>query len=79
VRRDAGIVTYAIRIEFKENRYRYTLNDFNLKAQSRFPLEKWMNKKDPAYNSNWDLYLYEVDTAVQRLVHSLKEGMKPKS
>jgi hypothetical protein len=36
-----------------------------------------MNKEDPAYNSNWDLYLYQVDTTMQRLVSTLKEKMKP--
>jgi hypothetical protein len=78
-RLDAGIVTYAIKLEFKDNKYRYILNDFNLKAVSRVPLERWMNKKDPAYNPQWDAYLYQVDTTMQRLVKSLKEGMKPKA
>jgi len=74
---DGGIVTYGIKIEFKENRYRYTLSDFNLKTASRFPIEKWMNKEDPSYNKNWDSYLYQIDTTMQRLVSTLKEKMKP--
>ena len=74
---DGGIVTYEIKIEFKENRYRYTLSDFNLKTASRFPIEKWMNKEDPSYNKNWDSYLYQIDTTMQRLVSTLKEKMKP--
>lgn len=77
VRRDAGIIQYQLKLEFKENKFRYTITDFNLKAASRFPIEKWMNKTDPAYNSNWDSYLYQVDTVMQRLVSSLKEKMKP--
>jgi hypothetical protein len=76
-RMDGGLILYTIRIEFKDNKYRYTLTDFNLKTASRFPIEKWMNKEDPAYNSNWDLYLYQVDTTMQRLVSTLKEKMKP--
>ena len=74
---DGGIVTYLIKIEFKDNRYRYIVTDFNLKLASRFPIEKWMNKEDPLYNPNWDAYLYQVDTTVQRLVSTLKEKMKP--
>ena len=74
---DGGIVTYQIKIEFKDNRYRYTLTDFNLKLASRYPIEKWMNKGDPLYNQNWDAYLYQVDTTMQRLVSTLKEKMKP--
>ena len=61
----------------KDNKYRYTLTDFNLKGASRFPIEKWMNKSDPAYNQNWDSYLYQVDTTMQRLVTTLKEKMQP--
>jgi len=74
---DGGLITYQIKIEFKENRYRYTLTDFNLKLASRFPIEKWMNKEDPSYSPNWDSYLYQVDTTMQRLISTLKEKMKP--
>lgn len=74
---DGGIVTYQIRIEFKDNRYRYIITDFSLKMASRYPIEKWMNKQDPLYDPNWDAYLYQVDTTMQRLVSTLKEKMKP--
>jgi len=77
VRMDGGLIIYLIKIELKENKYRYTLTDFNLKAASRFPVEKWMNKGDPAYNSKWDSYLYQIDTTMQRLVSTLTEKMKP--
>ncbi|MCX6268133.1 MAG: DUF4468 domain-containing protein [Bacteroidetes bacterium] len=77
VMKDAGVIVYQIKLELKENKYRYTLMDFNLKGASRYPIEKWMNKSDPAYNSNWDSYLYQIDTTMQRLVSTLKEKMKP--
>lgn len=77
-RTDAGMVYYDIRLEFKENRYRYTLTNFTLKGASRIPLEKWLNKNDPAYNPQIENYLYQVDTTMQNLVVKLKEGMKPK-
>ena len=77
-KRDGGVIAYDIKLELKENKYRYTLVNFNLKAVSRFPLEKWLNKNDPAYNPQWDAYLFQVDTTVQSLVKNLKEGMKPK-
>jgi hypothetical protein len=76
-KRDGGLIQYQIRMELKENKYRYTLTDFNLRQASRFPIEKWMNKSDPAYNSNWDSYLYQVDTTMQRLISTMKEKMKP--
>lgn len=74
---EGGMVLYVIKIEFKDNRYRYTLTDFSLKTASRFPIEKWMNKGDPGYNPNWDTFLYQVDTTMQRLVTTMKEKMKP--
>jgi hypothetical protein len=77
-KRDGGIVAYDIKLELKENKFRYTLVNFNLKTTSKFPLEKWLNKSDPAYNQQWDVYLYQVDTTMQSLVRNLKEGMKPK-
>jgi hypothetical protein len=76
-RMDGGLIMYTIRFDFKENKYRYTLTDFNLKAASRFPIEKWLNKEDPAYNPNWDSYIYQIDTTMQRLISTLKEKMKP--
>jgi len=74
---DGGQVMYTIKLEFKDNRYRYTLTDFLLKSASRYPLEKWLNKSDPAYNPQWDAYLYQIDTTMQRLVTTMKAGMKP--
>ena len=75
---NGGLILYNIKLELKDNKYRYTVSDFNLKSASRFPLEKWLNKNDPAYNTQWDSYLYQVDTTIQSLVRNLKEGMKPK-
>jgi hypothetical protein len=75
---DGGMILYDIKLELKEKKYRITLNNFQLKAASRFPLEKWLNKNDPAYNPKWDEYLYQVDTTMKSLIRNLKEGMKPK-
>jgi len=75
---DAGIILYDIRLEFKESKYRYTLTNFTVKAESRIPVEKWLNKSDPAYNPRWDSYIYQVDTIMHNLVSKLKVGMKPK-
>ena len=75
--RDAGQVVYHIKIELKENKYRFTFTDFSFKDASKTPVEKWMDKKNPAYNPNWDSFLYQVDTVMQRVVTTLKQKMKP--
>lgn len=75
---EAGVVQYDLNIEFKEGRYRYTFTDFTLMASSKFPLERWLDKKDPSYIPAWDLYIQQVDANVKDIIKSLKDGMKPK-
>jgi hypothetical protein len=69
------VVNYVLRLEFKENRYRYTFTDFTMKAMSRYPLERWLDEKDATYSLKWNGYLVQVDAEVSRLIKSLKEGM----
>ncbi len=75
---DAGIVQYEFALEFKEGRYRYTLTDFVLKDQSRIPVEKWLDKKDPSYSPDWEGFLDQLYDFSHEWIKSLKEGMKPK-
>ncbi len=74
---DAGMVQYEFSLQFKDGRYRYILTDFILKRGSKIPVEKWLNKKDPQYNSNWPSYLKQIDDFAQNWITSLKEGMQP--
>lgn len=75
--KDAGLVMYNFRIEFKDGRYRYTITDFVLKKASRYPAENWMDKSDPLYNPQWDQYLRQIDEYTQDLIADLKEKMQP--
>lgn len=75
---DASNIAYTITIEFKKNRYRYELTKFNQKRTSHFPLERWLDLKDPQYNSNCPDYLNQVNSYALELIESLKKGMKPK-
>jgi hypothetical protein len=72
------VVAYVLRIEFKENRYRYTFTDFTMVASSKFPLERWLNPNDPSYMPKYEGYLVQVDKAVHDIIRSLKQGMKEK-
>ena len=74
----AGQMYYDFRIEFKPDRFRYTLDNFVLKTTTETPAEKWMNKEDPDYNPKWDNYLAQIDDFVRNeWVKSLKQKMKP--
>ncbi|MBN3035416.1 MAG: DUF4468 domain-containing protein [Bacteroidales bacterium] len=74
---DAGIIQYEFVLEFKEGRYRYTLNNFVLKQSSRIHIEKWLNREDPQYIPAWDSYLEQVHQFVKDWIKSLEKGLKP--
>jgi len=74
---EAPLCEYSFSIECKDGRYRYTFTDFTRKEASRQPLERWLDKKDPAYNPQWEDYLQQVDTFVKETTASMKKAMKP--
>lgn len=71
------VVEYTFKIEAKENKYRIIINDFEMKSISKFPLERWLDKKDPMYTPKWEDYLVQVDVAIKDVIASIKKGMKP--
>jgi hypothetical protein len=78
IKKEAGMIQYNAKIEFKENRYRIVVDNFVLKLVSRYPIEKWLDKSAPDYNVKWAGYLKQVNSFVQdELIKSLKENMKP--
>ncbi len=72
------VVEFTFKIEAKEGRYRYTINDFEMKSTSKFPLERWLNKEDPQYTPKCDEYLVQVDTHICEFIAILKKEMEPK-
>jgi hypothetical protein len=72
-----GLVEFTITTDFKDGRYRYTVINFNLKQASYFPLERWLNPKDPAYKENTNKYLNQIDTYVTNMIKNLEEAMEP--
>ena len=75
---EGNMIMYHARIEFKDGRYRYVIDNFVVKEASRVPLEKWLDKKAPGYNPKWETGLGQVDAYIRNeLIKSLKEKMKP--
>ncbi len=75
---DAGMILYSMKIEFKENRYRYTVDNFILKQLTKYPIENWLDKSRQDYSEKSMNYLSQINAFVQdELVKSLKEKMKP--
>ena len=71
-------VNYVFNLEFRENRYRYTFSDFTMKANSKFPLERWLDTTHQSYQPAWAGYLLQIDKTINETISSLKEGMKEK-
>ncbi len=80
IKKRAGMVLYSFKIESRDGRYRYTIDELMLRQQSRYPLENWLDKSDPNYNPQWEEYLGQVNSYVlEKFVPSLQEAMKPKA
>ncbi len=72
------VVNYVLRLEFRENRFRYTFSEFTMKAQSKYPLERWLDKTDPTYHPKYEDYLVQVEKTVKDIIERLKTEMKEK-
>ena len=73
----AGTVDYVFIIEMKSDKYRYTITDLKLRAATRMPVERWLNKNDPAYDPRWDDYLQQIADFFEGWSENLKTKMKP--
>lgn len=71
------IISFSFKIEAKENRYRVVIDNFTMKATSRYPLERWLDKTDPTYVPKYDDYLVQLDKYINEMLASIKKGMKP--
>ncbi len=77
VKHAGGMINYTFVLQFKENKYRYTIKDLILKSHTNLPIEKWLDKSDPAYNKQWDEYLKQIADFVESWSESLKSHMSP--
>jgi len=74
----AGIVKYYFKIECKDNRYRWTVDNFVLTDASRKPCERWLDKTHRDYNEQWEVYLEQLRSfAYDNFAKSLNEYMIP--
>ena len=72
-----GMINYKFVLNFKQDKYRYTITELILKSQTNLPVEKWLDKSDPAYNKQWDSYLEQIADFVDKWSESLKLKMSP--
>ncbi len=72
-----GMINYTFTVEMKDGRYRYTIDEIILKSATSIPVEKWLDKDDPAYDPRWDEYLRQIADFVNNWSSTLEEKMKP--
>jgi len=72
-----GMINYTFTVEMKDDRYRYTIDEIILKSTTNIPVEKWLDKSDPAYDPRWDAYLVQIADFVNNWSNTLEEKMKP--
>ncbi len=73
----AGMINYTFTLEMKDDRYRYIIDEIVLKSATNIPVEKWLDKDDPAYDPRWEGYLVQIRDFVRSWSENLKERMKP--
>lgn len=73
-----NIVYYRFKIECRDGRYRYIINEFNERVTAAFPIEIWFNTDDPKWQPSHFDYLKQVDQQINDLILSLNKGMLPK-
>lgn len=61
-------ITYTFKMEFRDGRFRYTITDFQLKAASRFPLERWLDRNGPYYDLNNRKYLIQIRDVMEDMI-----------
>lgn len=70
-----GLIQYTLTIECKEGKYRFKISDFNVKASSYQPLEKWLDANDPDA-ANKAYYLTDLDVEINTMIADMKKAMK---
>ncbi|MCX7955446.1 MAG: DUF4468 domain-containing protein [Bacteroidales bacterium] len=73
-----GIVQYTIITQFKDNKTKITLTDFNLKETSYFPLERWLDKSSVYFTPKNYFYLEQIDKEMKSLIDNYEQYMKKK-
>lgn len=72
-----NVVYYNFKLECRDNRYRYTITNFNEKAAAAAPIENWFKTDSPYWTPSQYEFLNQIDEQIKELINSLEEGMMP--
>jgi|YNPMSStandDraft_1061717.scaffolds.fasta_scaffold00849_3 hypothetical protein len=68
-----GIVQYTINTQYKDNKVRIIVNEINLRETSYTPVEKWLDKTSPSFNTKNYYYLQQIDTEIISLLKNFED------
>jgi hypothetical protein len=77
VNKKTAKVNYTFTIMFKDNRYKWQIDELEVISTEKVPIEEMLNKSDPMYKKKWKSYLIQIDDFVKNWSSSLEEKMKP--
>lgn len=72
-----NLVYYKFKIECRQDRYRYTITEFEEAGTDPIPIELWFDKSRPRWEPAEYKYLEQVNEQVSKIIESLQEGMLP--
>ncbi len=72
-----NIVYYNFKLECRDGRYRYTITNFNERAQAAAPIENWFKTDSPYWSPSQYEWLTQIDGQIKELINDLEEGMLP--
>lgn len=73
---EAGLIEYTLKLDFKENKFRYTISEINWKQKSYFPIERWIDQTAAGYQPSYSFYLQQTDELMKQLIKDMDKGMK---
>jgi hypothetical protein len=69
-------VNYSFKLEFKENRYRYTIFKINWQQSSYFDVSRWEDKDHPRYEAEtYPVYVQQTVSFFDDYIAALKAGV----
>jgi hypothetical protein len=77
VNKKTAKVNYTFTIMFKDNRYKWQIDEMEVISTEKVPIEAMLNKNDPLYKKKWKSYLIQIADFVKNWSDNLEEKMKP--
>ncbi len=70
-----GIVLYSFNVIFKDGRYKYTITNIEWKQNSKYPVERWLDKTAASYKPKYEFYLQQVNKEITKNIEQLNKAI----